>query len=554
MSIEQSTYAVQTGRPPWQSWLPWLLVAAGLAAMYVPSFIDLLQGVWGSERNAHGPIVLLVACCYLLMRVRQLRQQGLIERRPAPLAGGLMLLLALACFALGRAQTVLFMEAGSLIPLLMAIVLLVHGARTCRRLWFAFFFMLFMVPLPASVVDLLTQPLKIGVSYAAEHLLRLLGYPVARSGVIITIGPYQLLVADACAGLNSLFTLEALGLLYMNLVRHPSWLRNTLLALLIVPISFTANTVRVVVLALITYLLGDAAGQGFLHGFAGMLLFFVALALIIGLDNLLRWIAQRHAPARAGTAPVRARAASSATGADLFTLPLPLALLVMVGMLVAVLTAHALTPHQQNLVKSAPLNSVVPLRFGDWRAVPSPYLQISTALQEGTGRSAEQPYDDELARTYVNSRGEQVMLALAYAREQMQDVKIHPPEVCYVAQGFSLDGQQPLSLRTADGSVVQGRRFLGRNGQRLEPVSYWMRIGDSTPVGGLAARMTIFRQGMQGHIADGMLVRASSLIDEAADADRAYQLQQGFLQDLEAALRNRNPGLLVPRHAPAADA
>lgn len=546
MSLEQTLNPPQERSP---GPLSWLLVALGLAAMYVPSFVDLLHGVWGSERNAHGPIVLVVACVYLGVRIRQLRDAGLIERQPAPLAGCLMVLLGLLCFALGRAQTVLFMEAGSLIPILVGIVLLVYGVKTCRRLWFAFFFMLFMVPLPASVVDVLTQPLKIGVSYAAQHLLQWLDYPVARSGVIISIGPYQLLVADACAGLNSLFTLEALGLLYMNLVRHPSLVRNTLLALLIVPISFTANTVRVVVLALITYYLGDAAGQGFLHGFAGMLLFFVALGLIIGMDSLLRWIAVQLARGRGRAlpaAPVRRQPAAPLRQDGLFALRLPVAAVLAGGMLVSVGAAYALAPHQESVAKTAPFATFLPQRFGDWRMVPSPYLQVSTALQEGTGRTAEQPYDDEIARTYVNSRGQQVMLALAYAREQMQDVKIHPPEVCYVAQGFTLSGQQPLSMRAADGKTIEGRRFLARSGDRMEPVTYWTRIGDALPVGGLDARLTIFRQGMQGRIADGILVRASSLISDPSGQDAAFALQQGFLQDLEAALRKNNPGLLLP--------
>ena len=96
-----------------------------------------------------------------------------------------------------------------------------------------------------------------------------------------------MLVADACAGLNSLFTLEALGLLYMNVMRHESAARNAVLALLIVPISFCANLLRVVVLALITYHLGDAAGQGFLHGFSGMVLFITALLLIMAVDGVL---------------------------------------------------------------------------------------------------------------------------------------------------------------------------------------------------------------------------------------------------------------------------
>jgi exosortase/archaeosortase family protein len=106
--------------------------------------------------------------------------------------------------------------------------------------------------------------------------------------VILQIGQYKLLVADACAGLHTLLSLEALGLLYLNLVRHDSLFRNAALAILIVPISFSANVIRVITLTLITYHLGDAAGQGFLHGFAGMVLFISALLLIIGVDSILR--------------------------------------------------------------------------------------------------------------------------------------------------------------------------------------------------------------------------------------------------------------------------
>jgi exosortase B len=157
-------------------------------------------------------------------------------------------------------------------------------------MWFALFFMVFMIPLPGVFVDALTQPMKMAVSYVAEFVLYHFGYPISRSGVILQIGQYQLLVADACAGLNTLFTLEALGLLYLNLIRHQSAIRNILLAILIVPISFIANVIRVIVLTLITYHFGDEAGQGFLHGFAGMVLFMAALMLIIACDGLLRLI------------------------------------------------------------------------------------------------------------------------------------------------------------------------------------------------------------------------------------------------------------------------
>ena len=148
--------------------------------------------------------------------------------------------------------------------------------------------MLFMVPLPGAVVDTVTLPMKLAVSYAAENVLFWAGYPIGRNGVILQIGQYMLLVADACAGLHTLLTLEALGLLYLNIVRRDSLFRNVGLALLIVPISFAANVIRVMALSLITYHFGDAAGQGFLHGFAGMALFLSALLLIMGFDSFLQ--------------------------------------------------------------------------------------------------------------------------------------------------------------------------------------------------------------------------------------------------------------------------
>jgi exosortase/archaeosortase family protein len=109
-------------------------------------------------------------------------------------------------------------------------------------------------------------------------------------------------VADACAGLQTLLTLEALGLFYLNVVQHTSAVRNVTLALLIIPISFCANVIRVVVLTLITYYFGDAAGQGFLHGFAGMVLFVTALVLILSVDSGLQWAIKRRQPPLEGAA------------------------------------------------------------------------------------------------------------------------------------------------------------------------------------------------------------------------------------------------------------
>ncbi|WP_019918453.1 exosortase B [Methyloversatilis discipulorum] len=268
-------------------WAPFWIVLAGMAAMYGPSFHDLFNGIWSTDENAHGPIVLAVALWLLYTKWNDIADR--IEPAPAPILGWPLVVASLLFYILGRSQDILIFEIGSLIPMLAGLILVFFGRATLLRLWFPLFFMLFMIPLPGILVDAVTQPMKMGVSWAAEHLLYALGYPIARTGVILVIGQYQLLVADACAGLHSLFTLEALGLLYLNLVRHDSFARNVTLAILIVPISFCANVIRVIVLTLITYHFGDEAGQGFLHGFAGMVLFISALILIIGVDSMLRF-------------------------------------------------------------------------------------------------------------------------------------------------------------------------------------------------------------------------------------------------------------------------
>ena len=272
-------------------WLVWLPIIAGIAGLYVPSLVDLMRGIWSSDEQAHGPIVLGIACWLAYRKWPAMWQAS--EGQPTSAWGWPIFVFALLLYAIGRSQDILLFEIGSVIWLLAGTLLITRGSTALKAQWFALFFMLFMIPLPGVVVDTVTMPMKMAVSYVAEQVLYGVGYPIARTGVILQIGQYKLLVADACAGLHTLFTLEALGLLYLNIVRHDSFVRNLTLAILIVPISFTANVIRVMVLTLITYHFGDEAGQGFLHGFAGMVLFLSALILIMAVDSIIQWSVHR---------------------------------------------------------------------------------------------------------------------------------------------------------------------------------------------------------------------------------------------------------------------
>ena len=272
--------------------IEWLPVVIGFVGLFLSSFHIFFTQVWNRDDTAHGPMILALSL-WLMYRKRSEMLAVARDNTSSP-AGWALLIFGLLLFIIGRSQQVLALEFSSLITVMAAILLLKFGAASLRVYWFPFFFLLFMIPLPSGLVAALTMPMKMAVSYVSEHVLFWAGYPIARSGVILQIGQYQLLVADACAGLQTLLALESLGLLYLNVVRHTSTIRNIGLALLIIPISFTANVLRVVALTLITYYWGDAAGQGFLHGFAGMVLFISALILIISVDSLLQWIVRKR--------------------------------------------------------------------------------------------------------------------------------------------------------------------------------------------------------------------------------------------------------------------
>lgn len=275
------TRAVSLSAPPR---LTWLIVLTGFAAMYLPTYWWAANGIWQSDDHAHGAIILLVVI-WLFWQAREAILA--VEPKPLPLIGWPCFILGLLVYILGRSQTISILEIGSQILVLGGAVLIIQGRPGIRVAWFPLIYFVFMIPLPGILVDALTGPLKNWISIIAEHALYSIGYPIARYGVILTIGQYQLLVADACSGLHSMFSLSALGLLFMYITERKSWLHNGIMLASILPIAFVANIVRVIVLILVTYHLGDEAGQGFLHGGAGMVLLIAALLFLFLLDAVL---------------------------------------------------------------------------------------------------------------------------------------------------------------------------------------------------------------------------------------------------------------------------
>jgi len=262
----------------------WLPVFIGLLALYVPTINAMAKELWVFDDQAHGPIILLVVL-YLIWQLRAVFSET--SAKTQPIIGGLSFVFGLLIYAVGRSQQIFIMEIGSMVPVLGGIVLITLGFKGLRQLWFPIFFTIFMIPLPGFIIDTVTGPLKHSISMLAESFLYHLGYPIARSGVAISIGMYQLLVADACSGLHSMFSLSALGFLYLYMMRYRNLPRNIVLISSILPIAFIANLFRVIALILITYYFGDEVGQGFVHKFAGLFLFVISLLSLFIFDAAL---------------------------------------------------------------------------------------------------------------------------------------------------------------------------------------------------------------------------------------------------------------------------
>jgi exosortase B len=280
-TITQPPNLQKGGLPNWQ--IP-VIVLLGFLVMFAPSYYGLLKTVWTDDEQMHGPIVLAVAVWALYKIRHELSVSEQFFKSPL---GWVTLGFGLLIFLVGKFFGLLVFEIGSQVFVAAGCLMLLGGLKALKVAAFPIIFLIFLVPLPGHLIDAMTSSLKNVVSVLAEQILYSMNYPIARSGVMITIGQYQLLVADACSGLRSMFSLSAIGFLYIYLTEHKSFKRNLMLALSLIPIAFLANLIRVMVLILVTYHFGDAAGQGFIHDFAGLGIFVFSVLTLYSFDKVL---------------------------------------------------------------------------------------------------------------------------------------------------------------------------------------------------------------------------------------------------------------------------
>lgn len=270
-----------------------VVLGIGLVLLVGPTMFQVARDTWSTEQGGHGPLVLATGGWALW---RELKNNQ-VERRPGNLFVALPLLaFCLGLFVVARITGIIEIEAFAMYGALVTSAYMLFGGALMKTIWFPLIYLAFALPPPDTVVVAVTQPIKIAISEWAVSLLNLVGYPIANSGVIIQIGQYELLVAAACAGLNSIVTLTALCLFYVYLRHRANFVAFLVIALAAIPVAIISNFIRVLTLVLVTYYFGDSAAQGFVHDFAGLLMFSVALLTIFAVDKLASPFFARHQP------------------------------------------------------------------------------------------------------------------------------------------------------------------------------------------------------------------------------------------------------------------
>lgn len=208
---------------------------------------------------------------------------------------------------------------------------------------------------------------------------------------------------------------------------------------------------------------------------------------------------------------------------------IPLSVLVAAALMAGSLgVSNALKPTERiaSIKPKLVLPEVFPEKFGDWQELTTMQPVIPDPVGEA---ELAKLYSQTVARTYMNSKGEVVMLSVAYGDDQnSESTAAHRPEFCYTAAGFLVKDLGPHDVNLGS-HQLQVRELVGRLDRREEYISYWVTLDEKATLPGFGRKLAQLNYGLRGQIADGMLVRVSSVSDER---ETAFELQRRFLNDL----------------------
>jgi exosortase len=395
---------------------------------------------------------------YLLFNKR--KQIAATTLRPSAI-GLLWILIGLALFWIGSRAGKQYVGCGGIQIILLGFIYWFWGSAVFRQLLFAWTILTFAWPLP-FLDTTVAFPLRMIVSHSAYEALNLLGLPCLQSGTALLSAPttalpmgakFQIDVADPCSGLRSLLPLLMFSSFYVYFFLSLEWQRWTVFLSAFL-FTIAANVVRILLLVIGCLLFGSAFAIGTnespstYHEACGFAVFVMVIGLECGFGLLIRrWSPVRAVAESKPTAPT----GPTATKSPPVVIPMArqngvILALTIVALLVFFVTPPVFLPTEAGVLMRLPNDVPVP-SLGDFYGTIAPVSEVEHRLL---------PKDTEYARkTYDDLHHHQIFLSIVLSG--VQQYTIHPPEICLVAQGWSIKGQEdiPIALQSAHRLIVR---------------------------------------------------------------------------------------------------
>ena len=264
-------------------YLNWFLIAV----IATPIFYQLYQSRWESIDYTHAYFILPLSLWVTWQKRRSLKELAIKNiPHPSDYWGLLMFVLGLFLFVFGWREGFLLISSFSLIPIAWGITRFLYGSAVVKSLSFPIFYLLFLIPPPLGILDAVTLPMRYWISSIAKTLLSMLGYPITKSGLLLTIGGHEVFMGAPCSGFRSLITMFALAVAYVYFIKS-DFKKALILIPSVIPFALFGNLVRVMGLCLVTYYAGNEAAEGFFHDFSGGLIFLVMISCLLGFEHLI---------------------------------------------------------------------------------------------------------------------------------------------------------------------------------------------------------------------------------------------------------------------------
>lgn len=261
------------------------------AAVYTPVVPAMVETWLNHSDNSHALLVPLIALYFAWQKRRELSQVEI----SGSAWGGLLLAASLGIYLVSYAGGIAVFARLTMVSSLFGLLWVSLGWPAVRVLAFPLGFLLFMVPVPDTLLSMVSFPLQMLATRISAEVIQFCSIPVYREGNMLYFVQTQLEVAEACSGIRSIMSLTMLSVLFAHLSGN-GWWRKVVLVLAAIPIAMLANILRVSGTGILAHFFGDRVARGFLHEFSGLAVFAFGLGMLFLVFTLLNRIGARQSP------------------------------------------------------------------------------------------------------------------------------------------------------------------------------------------------------------------------------------------------------------------